>query len=89
MLFRLFACPLNSLNRTFVILGKIMESKVAAKAIGAITKKTVERLYSAIIGTAASGEINSAIPEEVAKMYVEVIIASFPADSRAINVVIG
>ena len=33
--------------------------------------------------------MNSAIPEEVAKMYVDVIIASFPPDSSAINVVIG
>jgi len=66
-----------------------MESKVPMRATGAITRKTAERLYSAIIGTAASGEMNSAIPEEVAKIYDEVITASFPADSRAMKVVIG
>ncbi len=52
-------------------------------------RNKVAKSYKAMIGTATSGETNSATPDEVVKMYVELMIAALPAVSRAMNVVIG
>ena len=73
----------------FVISGSMREKTRPMNASVDIMRKIAEKSYSAIIGSASSGEINSATPEDVVYTYVELITDSSLFACKALKSVLG